>query len=82
MSDINVLGSFYPALETYQTEFKEFWLKYNPSLMMETKKYLLLKVVYLLKISKCIDKNIKTYIKNYVPLIIYLVSQIQISMVN
>ena len=37
MSNINILGSFYPSTETYQIEFKEFWLKYNPCLLMNKK---------------------------------------------
>lgn len=69
MSNINVLGSFYPTLETYQTEFKEFWLKYNPSLMMENKEIhsIIKNGIFTDNFQKCIDKNIKTYIKNYVP---------------
>ena len=31
----SLLGSFYPTCETFQTEFKEFWLKYSPTLTMD-----------------------------------------------
>ena len=65
----SLLGSFYPTCETFQTEFKEFWVKYSPTLTMD--KEAIKKVIYSGRIcsefQESITKNIEIYIKNYVP---------------
>ena len=66
MSNINILGSFYPTTETYQIEFKEFWLKYNPGLLMDKNsiKNIINTGIISDNFQKCIEKNISVYIKN------------------